>query len=249
MNVAPPDATKKIALTNGVVLTVQQTFSSGIGPQFATARGWGAETQRDIVISTFAPGNDTQVDWKLRTSVTSTDGKNENKQYTGTMSGVDLKTSHALLFPVLWKQGEANAAGLSGIWISADAYEDLAKAHTATLDPSVTGMKAMTFGDAWPAPAASALNALAKDVETQLVHNDVYVTNADTTLGFMDVNLNGMRTTVEVLHAKNWFGQYDILANPQYPLILKFTPSEALVRRGVDSLFAYQVTDIAQLQE
>ncbi|GEM_PF-3379383 len=245
-NLAPAEATKKITLTNRSVISLRQNFSNG-GEKLAATLGWGPSVMRDIVIRRFAPGNSAELEWKLATKVQVKD-KSEDRQQTGSIVAIDIKQSYELLLPAYWTQGERNAASRSAIWLSNDVYENFSKAQASTFLPGTVSKEILDL----MAPSKE-VKAAALKVETELKKREskqpIDYATSEPDLANFDVNVNGQRVTVQVMNIKSWYGNFIVLANPQNPIILKFTPSKEFEALGMPGFFGYEVTDFKDIQE
>ena len=241
----PHELAQKINLTKGSVLVMQQTFT-GEGVKAAAELKLGVTgSERDIVIRRFAPGHSAEVEWKN----TYKDGAGKEQQYTGALLGIDLQKAHEFYLPALWKGDNQNALGLSGIWLSADTFEDLSRSKLGTL---YFGMQNQTALDMVSTSTAfrEAEQSLKSAVENALKnHTDVFLTKTDSALGEWPLKINGVETKVEVLKARSWFGEVTVLNNPQNPLVLKLKMNDLPAAKIFNGLYDYEITELRDLQE
>ncbi len=254
----PKQAAEKINFVGGSVLTMTQGVH-GVGEKLAEKFGIGTiGGTRDVVIEEYAPGNHAKVSWKFTTRVTPDpkDPKDSGiRQYVGFVNGINLLSSHRLYLPGYWVEGDQHAFNASGIWLSQEVYEDLAKIRNSSLDfglldPAqiglLTNLKEMT----------RALEALKVNLDAMGVKQDARHIVADSTHGEWPLKINGRNVTVQVLKARNWFGEIVVLDNKKNPLVLKVTLNPLLLASlgagsGVNFLktVGYEVTEIKEIQE
>jgi len=245
---SPHDAARKIALERGNVLTMHQSFI-GPGRAFAAGLGLGQSVDRAIVIRRFAPNVLSDIEWKASTALLASRAKDPahmaHTEYVGAVLSADLRSAHSLYPSVYWKEGDSDALGTGVLWLSQDVYEDLAKIHTSTLKFGLEDGQLLDFASSTPALRES-IRTLQAEIVKVIDRNDVFATTAVT--GTRDLRVNGATSTVEVLIAKNWFGEIQVLNNPQNPLVLSMKLASP---GGVDfgGLFDYQIRDLKDLQQ
>jgi hypothetical protein len=244
------DATKKIQLTAGSVMEMRQGFG-GIGGKVADIFGVGGQGVRDIVIDAFAPAHTASLHWKLTTQKDKI-----TTQTTGSINDADLLRAHTLYLPGYWREGDQKALGTSVLWLSQDEYEDLAKLKNTSVD----------FGLFTP----ELVDSLPKDTDLQAAIQrvkdtaiaagnkiDVYYVVADPNQTEQKLTINGKEVTVQVITARSWFGEIVVLANKQYPLVLKVTLNP-IALAAVDSMsgstylshaMGYEITELKDIQE
>ena len=235
----PHDAARAINFIGGNVIELHQDIH-GTASAFAVKHGMGANGGTQvIVIKQFGPPYTASFDWKLSTNVT-VKGKQEEKQYVGSVIDANLQNSYELFPPAYWNEGVQSALGTGGMWLSRDVYENLEKTRISTMkygfeDPQLLTFRSKDFID----PALQ----LKAQVDKILPHKDVYLTEADKDFGTYTLMVNGATTTVETINAHNWFGDMVVLNNPENPLILKMTSSNLPVAE-LNGLFDYEVTRV-----
>ena len=248
---SPQDAANKIQLTAGNALIMKQGFG-GVGNKIADLFNVGGpEGERDIVISAFAPANTASLQWKLTTTSDKT-----TKQTTGNIDSIDLFHSHTLYLPGYWREGDQKALGTSALWLSQDVYEDLVKLHNSSID---FGLFAPQLVDSLPKDVD--LQAAIKRMKDAAVAAgnkvDVYYMVADPDQTTKKLIVNGKEVTVQVITARNWFGEIVVLANKQNPLVLQVTLNP-LALAAVDSMsgssylshaMGYDITEIKDIQQ
>lgn len=273
-NASPKEATAKINFVPGSYIETRQTFL-GFGAKLAALlAGKGKDGTRVIVINRFAPREIANVDWKLASKVeaeSSIKAREEARRLkkpepepvmvesvsTGGVLGFNLKDAHSLMLPAYWPEKEDGSPfGSSGIWLSADAFDDLSRNRITTLDlgilvPELQGpiAKLSDFKNAF-----SSLQAQVTGIENRV---DVKKMQGEAELIEWPLKVNGQDTKVEVIKAKSWFGEIIVLNNSQNPLVLKATLNP-LTSGGANlissvsllqSLLGYEVTAIGDVQE
>ena len=171
---------------------------------------------------------------------------------TGTLLGINLRTSHTALLPVYWKEGRYDVVGeRTAIWLSDDAFLELVKTRRTILNlgifdeavnqaaKNITGLK-----DAY----ARLRNTAAEEGKFK----DLTQLEADPEFIEWPLDVNGERRIVSAIRARNWFGEVIVLNNRQNPMILKVTLNPAAVATDaingegdvVEKLFGYEVKNI-----
>lgn len=243
-SLTPAEAAKKINLIRGNIITLKQKFSSA-GVKLAEAYGLGSEGQSEIVIRRFAPGFKADIEWKYTTQIGA-----EKKTYDGAVVDGNLQSAHDLYLPVYWPRAEKSALESSILWLSQDVYENLSK----------TGVSTFSFGilnkeENAALAASSAKDGFAKsmaklngEVNKIIANKDVYLTQAEKDLGEYTLKVNGEEAKVQVIKAKNWFGEMLVLNNPQNPMVLKVTTND-LASSGLSGFYDYEITELKGLME
>lgn len=246
---SPKDATKKIVPTSSSVFIVKQRFV-GPGIPFANSIGYGASAQRAVVIKRFAPANLAEVEWKIETILPVKDEKtgamrDETRQYVGTVRGGNLRNSHELFPPAYWKENQESSFDSGILWLSQDVYEDLAMIRNSTLKFGVENGNMLEYASPGSALRSAVAN-LQKEITKIIDRKDVFLTTAD--FEEQDIMVNGAKVRVEVIKAKNWFGEITVLKNSQNPLVLKLVMGKP---GGVDfgGLFDYEITELRDITE
>lgn len=175
----------------------------------------------------------------------------EKVSASGTILNANLATSHNLFPPAYWESREVNLlSDASAIWVSDDAFLELTRTKTTSLNFGFLDQKAGTLlknaGD-----AKAALDAIRNQATGIEKTKDVTLVTLDGEEE-MPLVVNGKEIKVSVLKAHNWFGEIVILNNRQNPLILKMTlnplyaGAAELIRKGtgLEHLFGYEVTNV-----
>lgn len=144
---------------------------------------------------------------------------------TGSLKNIDLEKTHTLFFPAGWSEGSREVAKeRSGVWISDEAYQLLIK----------TGQAKMTLEleKTWMETAFKMAGDAQRFVATQrgTAADDPELLKREEEKIKFSVSVNGEAGEVFAIKAKNEYGEFIILDNPQNPLILKFTPNPFLTQ-------------------
>jgi hypothetical protein len=270
--VSSEEAAKRINFVQGSQIEIRQTYL-GMGAKQAEELSDGDKTGvRIITIERFAPANYANLNWSLSQNVETqssvqaraayeageTDVKpefeTERLTVVGSLNNLDLKNSHKLFLPAYWPTDQAEIAGLSAIWVSVDVLEELQKTKNSTIYFGI--LDSTLFGAMGSAKEFSdSIKALQTDVSKTSSAIEVDLTKADDPSDW-ELMVNGEKVTVQVIKARNWFGEIVVLNNPQNPLILKmtFNPTSAETLAslsGADflkSLLGYEVTQLNGVQ-
>jgi hypothetical protein len=269
--VSSEEASKRINFVPGSQIEIRQTYL-GTGARLAEELSNGDKTGvRIITIERFAPANYANLNWSLSQDVETqmsilartayeageTDIKpeieTERLTVVGSIKNIDLKNSHKLFLPAYWPTDQAEIAGLSAIWASVDVLEELQTKNSTIyfgiLDSALFG--AMSTAKEF----ADSINALNKDMAQVSSKVEVDLVKADEPSDW-ELMVNGEKVTVQVIKARNWFGEIVVLNNPQNPLILKMTfnpdSAEALDQSSgtglLKSLLGYEITQLNGVQ-
>lgn len=246
----PAEAAKRINLVAGSQIEMKQTGSATTTEKTDVAANDSKEGIRILTLERFAPMVYAQFSWKLSRKV-----GNEMDTVIGALEGVNLEDSHSLYPPAYWPPEKIDAKSTSAIWLSRPVYEELAKTKNSTLyfgftDGSLCGHMdtAKVFVD-----AIGRLSTEAKKVEKT---TDVDLTKAEAELADWPLIVNDKKVVVQVIKARNWYGEIVVLNNPQNPLILKmtFNPQNESVLKAVSgdgflqSLLGYEVVALNGVQ-
>ncbi len=239
---SPQELTKKINLTSGNILVMQQDFAGS--PVIARDFGMGQKSNlRDVVIRSFAPGHSADLEWQLEFK----DAAGKNVEQTGSLAGADLLKAYQMYLPSLWKQGDQTALGTGSLWLSSYVYENLTRSKLSTydfglLDKTILGYStsSRTFSDA--------TETLRAAVEKIIDHTDVYLTKTEGDDVDWPLKINGVDAKVRVFKAKNWFGEIVVLDNPQNPLVLKVTMQNRPEFGALNGFLDYEITGLKDIQ-
>lgn len=273
-NLTPQEAAQKVNFVPGGIIEMRQTFM-GFGAQLAAKlAGEKKEGTRVIVINRFAPMNVASLSWKLSTKVESDQSKQarekalKNKQPVpepvmvnqtakGDVAGFNLKDTRLMYLPAYWPEKEdAPSLGTSGIWLSADVFEGLARTRVATLDFGILNSE-LQSGGTKAVDFSRALGTLGEQVKKIGDRTDVYLLKGEPETIAWPLKVNGQEIKVDAIKARSWFGEIIVLNNKQNPLVLKmtFNPLAAgtagtLTGLGpLAALFGYEITELKDVQE
>jgi hypothetical protein len=242
---SPGEAARRIQFLPGDSFEIRQTFF-GFGAFLPDLTKTPAGV-RLVSIDHFAPMHFAELHWSLATEGT------ENKvNTTGTVLGIELKTTHTISPPAYWTGGQFDLLQQkSAIWLSEDAFAELSRTGKTTLNFDVVGEAASQI-----VKNVTELNiALAKlrnQATAEEQHKDLNLLEADAQPVEAPLKVNGSEVKVSVIKARNWFGEIEVLNNPQNPLIVKMTlnPASASavnLTQGLSALknvFGYEVTNL-----
>ena len=279
-SVSPEEAAKRINFVAGSQIEIRQTYL-GEGAQEAEKLSDGDKSGvRIITIERFAPMNSTNLRWQLSQDVETQESINARNSYdaaiknpedneqtpdeplvttdrqtvVGSLVDINLKNSHKLFLPAYWPTGEGRASDLSAIWASADVYEEIKGTKNSTIYYGI--LDSALFGAMSIAKEFSvATDALKKDSASISNKVDIDLTQAEEASDW-DLMVNGKEIKVQVIKARNWFGEIVVLNNPQNPLILKMTFDPSAVptldsNNGtafLKTLLGYEVTQLNGVQ-
>lgn len=222
-SVTPKQAAEKILFRTGSVIVMKQGFS-GIAGKLADKLGFGgSEARREISIRRFESKNVADIEWTLTTKETP-DPKNPKdtgeRVSKGVLNGADLLTAHKLYLPGYWSERELSAFGTSVIWVSKAVFDDLARTKKSTLNFGI--LDEALYGSLKAADdLKSALSKLKGQTDTLGKKQDLNVIEMDQATSTRTLTVNGKEILVQVLTARNWFGEVTVLDNAANPLVLK----------------------------
>lgn len=271
---APAEASKKINFVPGSQIEMRQTYM-GLGAKLADKlSGDSKDGVRIITLERFAPMQYANLKWKLSRSVetvasirarqayerngsrgTPPQTATEMQTVNGGLQNIDFTSTHKLYPPAYWPTENIPAKSTSGIWVSNEVYEQLVRTKNATIYFGITDE--FLFGALKTAKQFSnAIDALKGETKKVEGKTDVDLTQAEAELAEWPLSVNGKDIKVQVIKARNWFGEIVVLNNPQNPLILKMTFNP--VTKGLinvisgdgflPSLLGYEVTRLDNVQ-
>jgi len=176
----------------------------------------------------------------------------EKQTASGTLLGINLRTSHSAYLPVYWQEGKQDIVGeKTAIWLSDDAFLELVNTRHTILNLGI-------FDDSLNQAAKNisglkdAYSALRQQADAEGKFKDLTELQADGEFIQWPLSINGETRNVSAIRAKNWFGEVIILNNRQNPMILKVTlnPTTALASALggntslVENLFGYEVKNL-----
>jgi hypothetical protein len=178
---------------------------------------------------------------------------------SGNLSSASLADATMLRLPELWSEGDAGVSETSLIWISRAQYDELVSTRSTQLslglfDESLMQVEEVTSSlteyvekikSLWPGETV-------EEAVQEQTTSDLLTVEAQSDWGAYTLLVDGTRTTVQTIEAKNAFANYTILANPENPLILelRLTPLsqgnlEVLSPSGfIEGFGGYEVSQI-----
>ena len=275
-NVSSADAAKRINFVVGSQIEMRQLVP-GATSTAAVQDSSNKEGVRIITIERFAPMVYAQLNWKLGQKYETQASKDARAAYErlpekkkpaqapkqvmemqnviGSLQSISLKDSHRLWSPAYWPPEPVNSDFSSAIWVSQPVYEELTKTHGSTvyygyLDNALYGNMKMAK------PFAEAIQRLQFEVTKIQDRTDPDQTVSETELADWPLMVNGKTVTVQVIKARNWYGEIVVLNNQQNPLILKMTfdPKQDGISKTVSpdgflqTLLGYEVTALNGVQ-
>jgi hypothetical protein len=241
----PQEATARINLVPGSVIFMRHIFA-GFGDALSTKIiAQNQAVTSTIVLDRFAPNEIANLTWKT-TAVTG--AKNEASQtLTGNLEGLDLKETYNLYLPAYWPEKEhAPSLGSSGIWLSKEVFEGLARNRVASLrlelfDPLTQGRAASSDFK----PLLDKLSAEVTKIENRV---DIYRLDGEAGVTEWPLRVNGEDIKVEVIKAHLWFGDLVVLNHAQNPMVLKFSLNN-LADPALKSLLDYEIFELKDVLE
>lgn len=183
----------------------------------------------------------------------------EDMTTSGTMRSDTLANATTLNLPERWSEGDGGVSDTSLIWIGRAQYDELVNTRSTKLSLGLFDESLMQVQEAtstltsyldrikslWPGDATEA-------VAPDKIEEDLLTVQADADWGEYTLLVDGTRTSVQTIEAKNAFAHYTILANPDDPLILelRLTPLaqgnlEVLSPSGfIEGFGGYEVSEI-----
>jgi uncharacterized protein YndB with AHSA1/START domain len=245
---SPADAALALDLTPGTVFMLEQT-AFGFGGKLLSFVGVD-QTQWQATVTTVIPGQQIELVWKQLGS--------DPPVHAGTLTSTGLSNATQVLFPEDWPDGETVAyADNALLWLSRLQYDALGvngstEINLGKLDASLMEALAATrtVTDLLDAVDAAAGTSLAPDTKDVQEKNFFLVTKERDDTQW--IRVDGALHEVQTVVASNWFATYEILANPEHPLILsvRITPfankafDEASLTALAQSFAGYEVQSI-----
>lgn len=157
----------------------------------------------------------------------------EQNLQTGTIASESLAAATTLMLPQQWPVGEGGVVKESLIWLSQTQYNELintrsTKVSLGLFDESLANIEEATTQAKSFVDQITGFFALLTGKDSQPTSQSEEATTKNTTTieadpawGVFTLEIDGVRTKVRVVEAKNAFASYKILANPENPLILE----------------------------
>ncbi|HAU66113.1 MAG: hypothetical protein UT30_C0002G0025 [Candidatus Uhrbacteria bacterium GW2011_GWF2_39_13] len=157
----------------------------------------------------------------------------EQNLQTGTITSESLSAATTLMLPQQWPVGDGGMVEESLIWLSQTQYNELintrsTKVSLGLFDESLSNVEEATTQAKTFIDQIGGFLSLLTGKDSQPTNQSEEATTKNTTTikadpswGIFTLEVDGVRTKVRVVEAKNAFAQYKILANPENPLILE----------------------------
>ena len=171
----------------------------------------------------------------------------EEKDINGKFLINNLSTSKDILMPEVWPEETITTDDNGVIFLSTQSFNELIENKKTDLSLGLTGnifsqMKLYSY------QAEEGVDKLKELVtkEEQESSDPPYELTAEDVFDKMKISINGEDLYIETIVSHNWFGEFVVLNNANYPLVLKMTPNPIAIGEGLDfkSLFGYQITNI-----
>lgn len=250
-NATPAEAANRINFVPGSQMEIRQTYLGKDAKIADALAGDNKDGVRIVTLERFAPMVYAKLSWKISSQVTTS---TEKQTVKGNIENIDLKSSHKFYPPAYWPSEITDAKDTSAIWLSRDAFDELAKTKHATLYYGLTD--GTLFGALNTAKEFfEAITALSGQVSEASKMIDPDWAKADDDYSDWTLKVNGQDVKVQVIKARNWYGEIVVLNNPQNPLIIKMTFNPMLqdksLLKGNDflsTLLGYEVTQLDNVQ-
>lgn len=264
--------TESIKIDNNSSLVIKPTLL-GFGAELK-AKLSKDQGVKDIRIEEFSPNEKISLLWQGKVREETEESKNAQKKYqeetknlpigenpamppepeyieediSGKLIVNNLKSSDSMLLPVVWPAGDLELDDNSVIILSKDIYSQLLNTKKADLKMGMFG-NIISKAKVWSYEMEQDINELKSyytNVEDNSDKDAPYSLTAEDDFGDLDIQINGKKKKVQTIIASSWFGEYIILNNPDFPIILKMTPNPlaASFEFNIKTLFGYQVTGI-----
>lgn len=196
----------------------------------------------------------------------------EDRVVEGVISSSAMGTADILMLPEAWPEGEGGEVDTSLIWLSRDHYEELISTRSTIVSLGLFDESLMKVENATqeiesfvetvtslitPFLGSGSEEDVTAEEEVSSDTDSLVRVEANSKWGEYTLMVDGVRTTVRVVEAKNAFASYKILANPDNPIILEIqlTPLsqgnlELLSLDGLAKGFGgYEITQINRSNE
>ena len=189
----------------------------------------------------------------------------EEQVVSGMIASESLASADLLSLPEAWQEGDAGVSESSLIWLSRSHYDELVNTRATVVSLGLFDESLMRVQDATNqfTSIVDKLSGLLDPIlgtdeqpveETEADTQSLLTLQANPAWGEYVLLIDGVKTSVRVVEAKNAFASYTILANAENPLILEIqlTPLsrgslELLSSEGFTEGFGgYEVTQINQ---
>ena len=138
---------------------------------------------------------------------------------SGTLALRTYEGAHAMLLPVFWPLGEAEAKLNGGLWLSREAYDALKNDGTIEWRLGLAEQALASVSSAFKTFNDLSVKLSGSATSTQL--SSPFRLQKTGTSDSFPLMVDGRLTFVRVVRATSWFADLFILDNPANPLILK----------------------------
>lgn len=245
---SPKDAARAIRFRSGSSFEIHQ---SALKIQNQYAQGDPRLSQRVVTLNAFTPGTEAKLQWTLQQKVETDEYKQALADFrkgattteskptygllvtAGSLTALNLWQTHKLMLPLVWPEGEGRALSASGVWVSKSVFEELSRTRVSTVYLNFFEPVAALTAD--NADLQKALDLLRGQVDRIAARVDVDLMKAEGDLAEQKLLVNGQEVSVQVIRARNWFGEMTVLNNPDNPLILSFTLNPPLTGEAAEA--------------
>jgi hypothetical protein len=244
----PADAARAIKFKEGSSFEIHQR---AVLINEAVAENDATGSKRVVTVNVFSSKKDAALRWDLRIEATSPSSTQPTEQSAaGSLKAIELNQTHDVMLPVSWPEGEGSAFLKGGVWASDNCFQELSRTRVSTmylhvLDPISGLVKNPTV--------RASMNDLTLRSGEASARTDLDLMRAQGDLAEYPIQVNGKQIKVQVIKARNWYGEITVLNNPENPLILAFTfdpPTSGSAVEGskamdqLKSLLSYEITRI-----
>ena len=264
--------TQSIVLGAGDTLVIKPTVL-GFGADLK-AKLSEDEGVKNVTVDSFSPSVSAVFSWQGKVKIETEESKQAQADYqketeslgigekpplppepeyneqdvSGELVVSNLENSNSMLLPIIWPEGTLELEDNAAILLSQTAYNQLVTTKEAEWRIGYFDGNLITKVKIFNQELKDKVEFVKEMVSKKESEGDetLYTIAAAGDYDQMSVLLNGDKKKVKTIVATNWFGEYMILANPDYPLILKMTPNPLATSDSFDlkSIFGYQITEI-----
>lgn len=269
-SLSPEEVTKQLTFKVGSSFLIQQTVIPFEGDYRIVD---SSKNERIVNVVSYSPMSEAEITWELNQFVETDESRAAREAYeagngeqeeaseppepeygqlisSGVLTRINLSTSHELTLPVRWEAGE-RALSSSAVWVSNDVFRELSRTRNSTIYlQAIDAAHWATVGSEELQSTVASLREHVRDISDRV---DVDFMKAEGDVVEWPIRVNGEDIRVEVIKARNWFGEIVVLNNPSNPLVLKFefNPSVEGIEAGseemniIRGLLSYEITEIA----
>lgn len=264
--------TQSVILDSGDSFTIMPTvlgFAAELKAKLSKDEG-----VKTVTIDNFYPSDSAKLSWQGKVRIETEESKQAQIEYqedygdlpigenppmppepeyneedvSGKIDINNLENSHSMLLPLIWPEGSLELEDNAAIFLSQTAYDNLVNNKKTEWRIGYFDGNLITKVKILNEDIKEKVEFVKEMVTQKEEEGDgtLYTIEAASDYDQMSIKLNGDKKKVKTIVATNWFGEYVILANPDYPLILKMTPNPLATSESFDlkSIFGYQITEI-----